>query len=298
MKAARHAKQAGEVAKQTKTATPARAAACGISKTEEVHPGVVCDRSGMSPIVGARYNLLGRDYDLCAAEFSKLDAREQALYTRVPAPAYRRAASPSTSSPAAPHALPVEQAKDSGAPAKESNVAEHPDRVGRHRVDLSSVTFVDKKDEAVTIAVATPGVAPADLDVRVLEGWLTLKGATTRDGTTFIVDRKIALPAHVDAESAHATHAHGEVTIVIKRNAGTRVPIRHLARGQGQRHLVAEAAVAPVATEDVREVAESSERDQPDVKSEGEDAEAASPKAESEEEEEWVPLAKDEKKVQ
>ena len=29
------------------------------------HPGVTCDKSGMSPIVGIRYHLSGHDYDLC-----------------------------------------------------------------------------------------------------------------------------------------------------------------------------------------------------------------------------------------
>merc|ERR1719171_2813115 len=33
-----------------------------------VHPGVECDRSGMCPIVGVRYNLRGRNFDLCQAE--------------------------------------------------------------------------------------------------------------------------------------------------------------------------------------------------------------------------------------
>merc|ERR1719399_760334 len=51
-----------------------------------VHPGVSCDKSGMSPIVGMRYHLVGHNYDLCQAEFDKLDAKEQALFQRVPPP--------------------------------------------------------------------------------------------------------------------------------------------------------------------------------------------------------------------
>lgn len=293
-----------------------RCAFAKMKATEEVHPGIVCDRSGMSPIVGARYTLRGHDYDLCAGEYAKLDAREKALYQRIPAPAYRRVApppvSPTAASPPTARTSPVEPskesaapAKQSNAPAKESNVAAHPGRV--RRVDLSSVSFVDKTDEAVTVAVAAPGVATTDLDVRVLGQWLTLKGETTRDGATFIVDLKLALPANVDPESAHATHAHGEVTIMLKRKAGTRIPIRHLARGDGQRHLVAEAAVAPIAKDDA-EVREPAEGKQLDVTSEAEGkadeaaeeaAAVAPPKADSsEEEEEWVPLGKEEKKVQ
>merc|ERR1719389_1032781 len=51
-----------------------------------IHPGVTCDRSGMCPIVGPRYNLVGHNYDLCEAEFNKLNEREKALYQKVPPP--------------------------------------------------------------------------------------------------------------------------------------------------------------------------------------------------------------------
>lgn len=54
------------------------------------HPGVTCDRTGMSPIVGVRYKLDGENYDVCEAEFLKMDAAEQANYTRIPPPAFRR----------------------------------------------------------------------------------------------------------------------------------------------------------------------------------------------------------------
>ena len=47
------------------------------------HPGVRCDRSGMSPIVGMRYKLIGNDYDLCEAEFEKLTADLKPLYQAI-----------------------------------------------------------------------------------------------------------------------------------------------------------------------------------------------------------------------
>jgi len=47
------------------------------------HPKVTCDRSGMSPIVGIRYNLIGDDYDLCEAEFEKLSADLKPLYQAI-----------------------------------------------------------------------------------------------------------------------------------------------------------------------------------------------------------------------
>ena len=36
------------------------------------HQGIVCDKSGMNPIVGTRYSLRGQNYDLCEAEFLKV----------------------------------------------------------------------------------------------------------------------------------------------------------------------------------------------------------------------------------
>ena len=33
-----------------------------------IHPGVTCDKSGMSPIAGTRYNLADQDYDLCQVQ--------------------------------------------------------------------------------------------------------------------------------------------------------------------------------------------------------------------------------------
>ncbi len=51
-----------------------------------VHRGITCDASGMSPIVGTRYWKLGENYDLCAAEFAKLNASEQTKYLAIEHP--------------------------------------------------------------------------------------------------------------------------------------------------------------------------------------------------------------------
>jgi len=53
------------------------------------HPGVECDRSGMCPIVGVRYNLKGHDYDLCQREFDKLPSAEKLMYTPIPPVCHR-----------------------------------------------------------------------------------------------------------------------------------------------------------------------------------------------------------------
>jgi len=54
-----------------------------------LHPGVECDRSGMCPIVGVRYNLKGHNYDLCQSEFDKLPAAEKLMYTPIPPVCHR-----------------------------------------------------------------------------------------------------------------------------------------------------------------------------------------------------------------
>jgi next-to-BRCA1 protein 1 len=51
---------------------------------EGFHPGVSCDRSGMCPIVGIRYNLRGHNYDLCQAEYDKLPEPEKRYYQKIP----------------------------------------------------------------------------------------------------------------------------------------------------------------------------------------------------------------------
>ena len=51
-----------------------------------VHVGFACDVSGVSPIVGARYHRRGANFDVCAAEFAKLSATEQAKYDCIVAP--------------------------------------------------------------------------------------------------------------------------------------------------------------------------------------------------------------------
>jgi len=59
---------------------------CGWKPPLGVHPGVTCDKTGQSPIVGPRYNLKGHNYDLCEAEFLKLDAAEQAKFVKIDPP--------------------------------------------------------------------------------------------------------------------------------------------------------------------------------------------------------------------
>merc|ERR1719502_52430 len=58
----------------------------GFAPVAGCHPGVRCDRTGECPIRGNRYNLIGRNYDLCESEFLKLSESEKALYVKIPPP--------------------------------------------------------------------------------------------------------------------------------------------------------------------------------------------------------------------
>ena len=71
------------------TCPPTAGAHVADEKTAEPlgeHVGMTCDRSGVCPIVGNRYHLKGDDYDLCQAEYDKLDEGEQAMYECIPPP--------------------------------------------------------------------------------------------------------------------------------------------------------------------------------------------------------------------
>jgi len=45
-----------------------------------IHAGVTCDASGMSPITGDRWKKIDNNYDLCDAEFQKLSSEEQSNF--------------------------------------------------------------------------------------------------------------------------------------------------------------------------------------------------------------------------
>ena len=70
------------------------------------HQGIVCDKSGMNPIVGTRYSLRGGNYDLCEAEFFKLPPGEQAKYDMYKTPRGRPEPAGQGSGPAASRARP------------------------------------------------------------------------------------------------------------------------------------------------------------------------------------------------
>jgi len=128
---------------------PAEPHAAGAA--EGVHEGVSCDKSGVCPIVGNRYHLVGHNYDLCEAEFLKLSDKEKAHFRVVPPPG-----APPPAAPTAP-AAPTPSADD--APANNVHPGVTCDRSGQspitgirfhlrgHNYDLCQAEF-DKLPEA------------------------------------------------------------------------------------------------------------------------------------------------------
>merc|ERR1719399_2815793 len=94
------------------------------------------------------------------------------------------------------------------------------------RHDLSSVAFANKADE-LRVIITMPGLRSGDIDLSFLEGVLHVTGETKRGADVYVVDRRVGLPPQVDADTAHATHADGQLTIIMQRKHGKRIPVVH-----------------------------------------------------------------------
>lgn len=83
--------------------------------------------------------------------------------------------------------------------------------------DLSAMR-VEVSDDQVEIHLGAPGVRPADLSVKVLDDHvLSVKGETKKGHALYRVDRRIELPFIADPDQLTASHADGELTLVVKR---------------------------------------------------------------------------------
>ena len=118
---------------------------------EGFHPRITCDKSGVV-IVGTRYQLKEHDYDLCAAEYSKLSTAEKAKYEAIEPTNFRRAStaihpqdSPITMQPSLVRSLTLDQLA--------ALVKAHPAEVAKlsHELDLIEQTIVLKPGFAQVI---------------------------------------------------------------------------------------------------------------------------------------------------
>lgn len=128
-------------------------AAKGVVTKHVVHWGVACDKSNMSPIVGVRYHLPGRDYDLCEAEFEKLSPQDKLAFVAIKEP--RSCASrPTLEQPQqhqeqeqfAPPAEPDEPACPEDMPKEESPQQERPSPTDRDEESDDDFTVVNCDD--------------------------------------------------------------------------------------------------------------------------------------------------------
>lgn len=266
-----------KMASCAKKCSRAKAEACPQPHTGGIHPGVSCDRSGMSPIVGMRYHLVGHNWDLCQTEWDKCSAAEKALYTAIP---------PVRAAPATTvreeMATTDEKAKTPPAAAAAAAPPQKPPVVRR---DLSSVR-IQKDEDEMRITLAAPGVRSEDLDVSVLGNALTVTGSTTRGNEVFRVHRSVAFHEDVDVESAAASHAHGVLTLVLKRKQGKRIPVV-LARAEEP----AAPAGAPAKEEEAADEAAEAEQAAAATTEQADEPEHE-PEAEASSSDEWVPLPK------
>merc|ERR1712146_741514 len=94
------------------------------------------------------------------------------------------------------------------------------------RHDLSSVAFGNKAEE-LRVIVTVPGLRSGDLDISFLEGVIHVTGETKRGADVYLVNRRIGVPTQVDADTMHATHGDGQLTITMQRKHGKRIPVVH-----------------------------------------------------------------------
>jgi len=91
------------------------------------------------------------------------------------------------------------------------------------RRDLSSVRF--EANDQIRIVIAVPGLSSADLDVHVIDNVLHVKGESKKGVSTYSVERRIAIPHNADLNTVKATHALGELVVVMQRKVGGRIPL-------------------------------------------------------------------------
>jgi len=188
----------------------------------------------------------------------------------------------------------MEQVKTSDEHAREIQKTAQ-EKVSRHH-DLSSVRAEHSDDdEHIRIVVTCPGVRKADLKVDVLDRTVRVAGESVRGKDVYHVDRRIGLPSNVNLDEARATHADGELVLVIPRKAGKRIPVEPRRKVALEQEMVQQSASGTKAEAEPKTYPSEGGATQASP-SDGAAAASAEPAAaESDEEEssdEWVPLSK------
>jgi HSP20 family protein len=106
---------------------------------------------------------------------------------------------------------------------------------------ISPSLDVAESDKAYEIAVELPGVEEKDLDVTVSDGVLAIKGEKRSESeekeknyhrverSYGSFERRLTLPAEVDADKIDAGFANGVLTVTIPKSAGAKESVKKVA---------------------------------------------------------------------
>jgi HSP20 family protein len=109
----------------------------------------------------------------------------------------------------------------------------HLHHAGQHRHDFSIRMDVESREDAYVISALLPGFTPADIDIQIAEGIVTIQGELKLDEdekASWLVrerprgrfSRSIELPSAVDAEGAKAGFENGILTLSIPKSPEAR----------------------------------------------------------------------------
>lgn len=162
---------------------------------DDEHPGIECDKSGMKPIVGKRYNLRGHNFDLCKAEYDKLCDREKALYTMI---------------------LPPPKQVKLDVPVESAGVDE-----SDNDKDDDDTVYASK---LYSININAAGVRASDLKVKVDDSLLLVHGATQATGAR-LEEQVFRLPRDSDVQNIRAVSVDGLLTVTVPKIVATTIDI-------------------------------------------------------------------------
>jgi len=114
-------------------------------------------------------------------------------------------------------------------------------------VDDEDTPDEDEEARPYKLTIAATGISPADLELVVEDGTLTVRGASKRSGGAKI-DRAYRLPRDADAAKATATHVDGLLTVSVPKKP--EVEARKITVNAPVAHKAEAEAAAPIADED------------------------------------------------
>jgi len=167
------------------------------------------------------------------------------------------------------------------------------EKVSRHH-DLSSVRAENSDDDAhIRIVVTCPGVRKADLKVDVIDRMMSVTGESVRGKDVYHVSRHIGLPSYANLDEARATHADGELVLVVPRKEGKRIPVEPRRKVVFEQEMVQPPASSKKAEAVSKNCASEDGATRASPLEGAASSEPGAPESDEEESsDEWVPLSK------